>query len=353
MRGRLVAGDIEVEQGHVAAVGVGGKSSSRIAMPGFVDLQVNGFAGIDFLSASTDDYDAVSSHLLATGVTAFQPTFITSSESSLVAALDAVPYQQLRPRVIGAHLEGPFLSPKRLGVHPPQHRRDPDLSLLNRLIARGRVTQMTLAPELPGAAELVKRLLLRGILVSAGHTDATAEDAHRFFDSGVRTVTHLLNAMRPVASRDPGIAAVALSRKDVIVQVIADGFHLSADTIRLIWAAAPGRVAVVSDATAASGTAPGEYRLGSTTLHAASGAPRRADGVLAGSAGTLIEAVRSLIGQGVDFAGAVNAVTLLPSRVLRRTDLGQLDVGSPADVVVLDDRLEVIQVLAAGQAVDL
>ncbi len=184
VRGELVAGDVEVEDGVIVDVGLAGGIRGRIAVPGFVDLQVNGFGGVDFLAAGTEDYVRAGEALLHTGVTAYQPTLITAAESTIVDALHALPVNGARPRILGAHLEGPFLSPERLGTHPQAHRRDPDLDLLERLLEPGGVTEMTLAPELPGAGAVISRLLERGVVVSAGHTNATAEEAHDAFDLG-------------------------------------------------------------------------------------------------------------------------------------------------------------------------
>ena len=141
------------------------------------------------------------------------------------------------------HLEGPFLSPNRLGTHEAASRRDPDLALLERLLDSGPVRLMTLAPELPGATELIDRLLERGVAVSLGHTDATAEQANAAFDRGARSVTHLYNAMRPFLHRDPGIVGAALARDDVVVWIIVDGIHLAPETVRVTWRAARGRIA--------------------------------------------------------------------------------------------------------------
>ena len=211
VRGQLVPGDVEVDDGAIVAVGLPTSARGSIAVPGFVDLQVNGFGGVDFLSASAVDYDIAGAALLEGGVTAYQPTFITAPEHVLLDALRAMPANGSSPRVVGAHVEGPFLSPERLGTHPLAHRRDPDLALLDRVLDAGRVTEFTLAPELPGADALVLRLRERGIVVSAGHTNATAAEAHAAFDLGVSTVSHLFNAMRPFRSRDPGIVGVALT----------------------------------------------------------------------------------------------------------------------------------------------
>jgi N-acetylglucosamine-6-phosphate deacetylase len=252
--------------------------------------------------------------------------------------------------VIGAHVEGPFLSPDRLGTHPPADRRDPDLALLQRLLDAGTVTQLTLAPELPGADELIAHALGRGVVVAAGHTNATAADAHRSFDLGVSTVVHLFNAMRPFRSRDPGSAGVALTRRDVTVQLIVDGHHLSDETVLLIWAAAAGRAALVTDATAGAGGGAGSYQLGAVEVAVSNGVPVRDDGVFAGTLLTMLDAVRNLHALGVPFEEAVSAATEVPARIVRRPDLGVLEPGSRADVVVLDDRLDIAQVLAGGQA---
>jgi N-acetylglucosamine-6-phosphate deacetylase len=337
-----VRGDVEVDDGRVVGVGLSPAGKRGLAVPGFVDLQVNGFGGVDFLTASTADYATAGEALLAAGVTAYQPTFITAPEEMLLDALRAMPANGSGPRIIGAHLDGPFLSPQRLGTHPPEHRRDPDVALFDRYLEAGRVTTLTLAPELPGADALVRRARERGVVVGAGHTNATAEQAHTAFDHGVTTVSHIFNAMRPFTQRDPGVSGAALARQDVVVQMIVDGRHLADETVRLVWAVAGGRVALVSDATAAAGAGPGTYRLGAVEISVTNGVPLRADGVIAGTALTMIDAVRNLHALGVPLADAVAAATAVPARLLGRDDLGRLEVGGAAAFVVLDDRLEVI-----------
>src|SRR5438552_3434635 len=169
--GLLVRGDVEVADGRI--VGLGLASPGRgIAVPGFVDLQVNGFGGVDFLEADADGYRRAGDALLETGVTAYLPTFITAPEEQLLSALRRVPELENGPTILGVHLEGPFLSPRRLGTHPDFARRDPDPALLERLLDAGPVRLVTLAPELPGAATLIELLQARGVVVSLGHTDA-------------------------------------------------------------------------------------------------------------------------------------------------------------------------------------
>jgi N-acetylglucosamine-6-phosphate deacetylase len=253
------------------------------------------------------------------------------------------------PRVLGVHLEGPFLAPGRLGTHPPLARRDPDPTLLERLLASGRIRLMTLAPELEGADELIELLLRRGVTISCGHTDATADEANAAFDRGVQTVTHLFNAMRPLRHRDPGIAGAALARDDVVVQIILDGVHLAPETARLVWRAAAGRVALVTDAVSGAGVQDGSYSLGGLEVKIRDGVVRGPDGQLAGSVLTMIEAVRNLHALGVPLASALEAASTVPAGVLGLRDVGRLAPDAPADVVVVDDGLQIERVLLGGQ----
>jgi N-acetylglucosamine-6-phosphate deacetylase len=346
--GRMLAGDVTIDGGVISAVGVAGGRGRGIAAPGFVDLQVNGFAGVDLTAADAAGYRHAGEALLATGVTAYQPTFVTGPEDAITEAVRAIPVTGAGPRVLGAHLEGPFLSPRRPGAHEPAHLRAPDVALLRRLLDAGRVSHMTIAPELHGAFELIDELRARGITVACGHTDATAAEAHLAFDRGARTVTHLFNAMRRSTPRDPGIAFAALSRADVTVQLIVDGHHLAPDTVTVAWRAAAGRLALVTDAVAAAAAGDGEFVLGNVPVRASGGVVRREDGTLAGSALTMIDAVRNLHALGAPLEDALAAAASVPARIAGRTDLGRLAPGAPADVVVLDDRLDVQRVLVEG-----
>jgi N-acetylglucosamine-6-phosphate deacetylase len=347
VEGVLLPGDVEIADGRIAGVGLAGRGTG-VAVPGFVDLQVNGFGGVDFAAADSADYRRAGQALLETGVTAFQPTLITATEDELTAALAEVPSDAIGPRLLGVHLEGPFLAPDYLGAHPPAGRRDPDEDLLDRLLAAGPIRYVTLAPELPGALELIDALHAREIVVSIGHTGATAEEADRAFARGVGTVTHLFNAMRPFHHRDPGIVGAALVREDVIVQIILDGVHLAADTALLAWRAAGGRLALVTDSIAAAGMGDGRSRLSGIDVEVRDGVARGPSGGLAGSVLTMLEAVRNLHELGAPFVDAVAAATSVPARAARAHGVGVLREGGPADVVVLDDRLEIRTVLVSG-----
>jgi N-acetylglucosamine-6-phosphate deacetylase len=346
----LVKGDVELDDGKVVRYGVAAANGRGTAIPGFVDLQVNGFADVDFLRTDGDGYRRAGQALLETGVTSYLPTFISAPEDELRAALAGVPRKGDGPRVLGAHVEGPFLSPRRRGVHPASALRPPDSELLERLLAAGPVRLMTLAPELPGAGELIDLLTARGIAVSIGHTNATAAQAHAAFDRGARSVTHIFNAMRPLAHRDPGVVGAALARPDITVCVILDGYHLAAETVALVWRAAAGRFALVTDAVAGAGAADGSYTLGGTDVAVSNGVVRGPNGELAGSALTMIEAVRNLVHLGAQLSEAVNAATAVPAGVIGEPEAGRLEPGLPADVVVLDDNLEIEKVFVGGRA---
>ena len=347
IEGRLVAGDVEVADGVVTNAGLAAPASGGLAVPGFVDAHVNGFAGVDFLAATRDGYRRAGEALAATGVVAYQPTFISSPPDALRAALAELGAAAgpPGPAILGAHLEGPFLSARWPGAHDPAHLLAPDLELMRSLCDAGPVGMVTLAPELPGALEVVAWLAARGVVVSCGHSDADAAAARAAFDAGARAITHIHNAHRRWAPRDPGLAGVALVRDDVTVQASVDPVHLAPETARGVFLAARERFSLVTDAIEATGLGPGTYRLGDRAVHVDGGAARLGDGRLAGAVLTMDAAVRNLVALGADIVDAVAAASTAPARMLGREDLGVLRVGAPARVVVLDDRLEVQRTL--------
>lgn len=339
VRGELLRGDVELDEGRIGAVGLEG-SGSGLAVPGFVDLQVNGYAGVDLLS-EPDRWREVDLMLARTGVTTWQPTLVSAPPDETLRALNAIE--------VGVHLEGPFLAVS--GAHRRECLRSPDLGLLRAFLDTGRVSTMTVAPELPGALDLIGELRGGGVVASLGHSAADAATAHAAFDAGASTVTHLFNVMRPFAHRDPGLAGAALARDDVLVQLICDGVHLADETVLVAWRAARGRLAVVSDATSAAGHGDGRFQLAATEVEVEGGVARTADGALAGGTSSVPEAVRRLVALGVPLEDALEAATRVPARILGRTDVGVLESGAPADVVVLDDDLHVTRVFRGGQEV--
>jgi N-acetylglucosamine-6-phosphate deacetylase len=352
--GRRVVGDIEVDDGRVARVGLSPPGRSGLAVPGFVDLQVNGFAGVDLMSADEEGYRRAGHALAATGVTAYQPTFITSPLDAYGRALATVSELQPilgGPRVLGVHLEGPFISELWKGAHDADHILEPDQEVADRLLGAGPVTFMTLAAERPGAMDLIAMLISRRVTVSLGHTDADAAQAHAAFDAGARAVTHIFNAHRRFQPRDPGVTGVALARSDVIVTAIVDHVHLAPETAYVAYLAARGRFALVTDSTAAAGMGDGTYPLSHRVARVRGMEARLDDGTLAGSVLTMDQAARNLVALGVPLEEAFAAGSTIPARLAGRPDLGEIRAGGVADLAVLDDRLEVTRTFVDGAEV--
>jgi len=350
--GRLVEGDVTIVDGLVAEVGLEPGSGDGIAVPGFIDVHINGVAGVDFLTADLDGYRHAAAALARTGVVAFQPTFVSSPVDAyaepLAAARAAGALDEGLPLALGVHLEGPFLSTLWAGAHDHAQLRDPDLELAKRLVDLGPVTMMTLAPELPGAGELIEWLVASGIAVSCGHSDADADAAHAAFDLGAGAITHVHNAHRRWRPRDPGVGGVALVRPDVVVQAIVDGVHLAPEAAYVAFLASRERFCLVTDAIEAAMLDAGVYELGGRPVRVRDGAVRLPDGTLAGSVLTMDEAVRNLVASGASLADAVHAASSAPARLLGRSDLGVLRPGAPAHLTVLDAELRPSRTLVGG-----
>ena len=355
--GRRIPGDVALADGAVAEVGLLPLGAGT-AIAGLVDLQVNGFGGVDLLSADDAGWAQAGEALLRTGVTSYLPTLITAPAETTTAALARADRLMRRgdpgppgARILGVHLEGPFISPKRLGVHPPEHRRDPDPALLDRLLAAGPVAMVTLAPELPGAEQLLDRLLERGIVVSVGHSAAPAEVAAAAFRRGARAVTHLFNAMEPLRARDPGVVGAALVDERVAALCIVDGVHLAEENVRLIFGRRRGTAVLTSDAIAPACTGSGDFTLAGEPISVSDGRATRSDGTLAGSVAPMVGAIPRLVDLGVPLEEAVTAATAAPARLLGRANLGSIAPGARADLVVLDDSLVPAAVFQAGRLV--
>jgi N-acetylglucosamine-6-phosphate deacetylase len=343
---------VRVEDGRIAAVATGGAADvvleDGVLVPGLVDLQVNGFYGSDFAEATAQEWDSVTARLPETGVTSLLPTFITAPVSELAAALRrtgavlAGLSDRPRARVLGIHLEGPFLSEDRRGAHERAHLCDPTPAAVQELVdaADGLLAVLTLAPEREGALAAVRQLVAAGVLVSVGHSDADAAQVERAAGAGARMVTHLFNAQSPLRHREPGVVGQALADARLTAGLIVDLHHVAAAACRIAFAAAPGRVVLVTDAAAPAGMPAGRYVLGGQPVVLAPGSPPlREDGTIAGSALRLDEAVGNAVGIGVDLVTAVGAATHVPADLVGRPDLGRIAPGAVADLVWLDDEL--------------
>ncbi len=371
---RWSPGHVAIADGVITAAGPGlgpdaGPSGrvidlgDRTLVPGFVDVHVHGAASAQLNGDDPDSIAGAVATIAATharfGTTAMVPTTVSDDELRLVAALRGVAAARgpagPRARVLGTHLEGPWLAAAKAGAQDPRRLRPPTLSELDRLLAAadGGLRMITMAPELPGALDVVAAAAANGVVVSVGHTAADAATTQRAVDAGARHATHLFNAMPPLLHRAPGPVGVALADPRVSVEVIADGHHLDPYVLRLVAAAAPGRMIAVTDAMAATGMAPGRYRLGDLDVTVERGQVRLADRpeTLAGSVLTMDGAVRTLVAAGVSLPAAVTAATRSPADVLGEGALGRFAPGAAADLVVLDGDLHVLATVVAGRAV--
>ncbi len=344
--GDLVPGHVVVERDRVARVAEGLPSGADYTfpdgtlVPGFIDLQVNGGAGVDLLDCAPADVERLCRYLAGTGTSAFLPTLITAPPDRISRALSVL--RQSRPAgatVLGVHLEGPVLNPARRGAHDSRvlaSAGDPSVQALYDA-ARPDLRLVTLAPELPGALDLIARLTAQGVVVSLGHTDATYAQAAEAFRRGARMVTHLFNGMRGLHHREPGIIGAAFEDAHAVCGLIADGVHVHPAMIRLAHGILGARrIALVTDAIAAAGMPPGEYRLADRAVTVQVGdAPRLPDGTLAGSTLRMDEAVRNLVSWGIPLRDALQSASFVPARVLGLTDRGALAAGARADVCVL------------------
>ena len=316
-------------------------------VPGLVDLQVNGYYGVDLADCDPEGWALVARRLPETGATAFLPTFITAPVPALATALrsaakaaDAV---TAGARVLGVHLEGPFLSPARAGAHLRDWIVPPSPGAVTELLEAGQglLRLMTLAPEADGALAAIGTLTAAGVLVSVGHSDATAAEVAAGAAAGARMVTHLFNAQRGLHHREPGVVGQALTDQRLTSGLIADLSHVAAAACAIAFAAAPGRICLVTDAAACAGMPPGRYLLGgqSVDLPPGGGPPVRPGGTLAGSALRMDQAVGNAVAVGLGLPEAVAAASRIPADLIGRPDLGRLAAGAVADLAWLGDDL--------------
>jgi N-acetylglucosamine-6-phosphate deacetylase len=322
--------------------------------PGFIDLHIHGGAGHDVMEGNENALAAVESLLAQHGVTSYYPTTVTAPLDETLRALEqlgkAIGMRKSMPlpkraRPMGIHLEGPFLSHARRGVHLPEQLRLPSLELFEKFwhASSGTTRVMTIAPELDGALEVIAGAQRRGICVSLGHSDASLEQAQRGINAGCRHATHAFNAMRPLGHRDPGLLGAILTDPRVTVDMIADGVHLDPAIVNLVLKTKGKDAAVlITDATAATGMPDGTYRLGPMEVEVKAGRCMSA-GKLAGSVLTMDQAVRNVARfANWELQDAVRLVTYNPARVMgTETEFGVIRPGARADLVALSPAGEV------------
>lgn len=365
---RPFSGYVTVSEGQIAAMGSGRPQDtdarvidvgdSRV-IPGLIDLHSHGFIGLDMGSGTDEEVRKIAKALAERGTTAFQSTCATASKEQFNRFLDITKDLVDAPvygaRVIGAHLEGPFLNAVRKGAMVEELIIPPDLELTQEWmeLSDGTITQMTIAPEMPGAHDVIRYLASMGVTVSAGHTDATYDQMLEAFRAGVNLACHTFNAMRPLNHRDPGVPGAVLTDKGVTCELIGDCLHIHPAVMRMIIELkGPDRVAVITDASMFAGLAPGVYGDGERQITVEpSGLTRLPGGTIAGSSATMVKCLQNLVDiVGVSFEDALRMTGETPARVAGVDNFkGSLSVGKDADIVVLDDDYNVLWSLVEGE----
>ena len=342
---------------------VGGEeinATDKIAAPGFIDVHIHGAGGHDVMEGSERALDVIASTIAAHGTTAFAATTVTADPNAICKSSEGIAHyitqQYARSRasaeVLGIHFEGPFISPIRRGVHPPEWIKLPSAELLEKFIAaaQGHALLMTIAPELLGAIPCIDAALEAGMIVGMGHTDATYEQARAGLARGAHHAIHTFNAMRPFSHRDAGVIGAVLTSPEISAELIADGVHVDETAMRiLLQAKGASGVILITDGISATGMPDGKYVLGGFEVTVSGGVCRGAEGRLAGSTLTLDRALRNIVKLGNSLGDTLRMLTLNPAKLLGiEHKKGTLHANADADVVLLNEALQVTQVFTRG-----
>ena len=360
----IITTDIAVENGIITAIGDDlaitdelPYSSEQIVLPGFIDEHIHGAAGYDAMDGTTEALKTISSALLKEGTTAFCATTMTQSEKNIKGALSAVKeYMKIQDSgatLLGAHLEGPFISEKHIGAQPLKYLKDPDAELFREFCAASgnNIRIMTVAPEELGSKALIKAAVHNGVTVSAGHTDAGVEQIAEAIETGLTCVTHTYNAMRPLHHRQIGTVGAAMLYDELYTEIICDLIHVNAPAIKLLIKNKPkDKVVLITDAMRAKGLSDGVSELGGQTVIVKNGEARLSDGTLAGSVLKMNEAIKNVVlSCGVKFTDAVDFATFNPAANLGLKGYGEIKTGFVANFTVLDGEFNVCASIVKGK----
>ncbi|MEV0944455.1 N-acetylglucosamine-6-phosphate deacetylase [Micromonospora wenchangensis] len=356
--GVIRQGCVELDGERITAVAeYPAKRDGHWIVPGFVDMHTHGGGGHTFTTGDADAAREAAGFHRRHGTTTLLASLVSSPFELMRTATAAFAPLVDEGVLAGVHFEGPYLSAARCGAQNPEFLRDPSTDELGRLIADGggAVRMVTLAPERPGALDAIKLLTSHGVVAAVGHTDATWEQTRAAVSAGASVGTHLFNGMRPLHHREPGPVVALLEAPNVVCELVADGVHLHDGMLTFAaTVAGPERIALVTDAMAAAGMPDGEYELGGQPVAVADGVARLArDGAIAGSTLTMDAALRHAVTAGIPITDAVRMVATTPARAIGLGDrVGALQPGRRADLVVLDDELNVVRVMRAGTWLD-
>ncbi|MFZ1412629.1 MAG: N-acetylglucosamine-6-phosphate deacetylase [Micropruina sp.] len=353
----FVAGWVEIEDDRITASGAGSAPRepdeviSGTLVPGLVDAHSHGGGGASFV---TDDPAAVDVVLAAHrrfGTTSMIASLVTGSIEALDAQVRLLAAKVRAGDLAGIHLEGPWLAMAYKGAHAPELLADPDAEAVRRLLdaGAGTVRMATIAPERPGAMAAIQVMAAAGCVPAVGHTSASYEEVREAIAAGATGATHLFNAMPPLRHRDPGPVLALWEDERVTLELVMDGIHVRPELVAFVFRTAPDRVVLVTDAMAAAAAPDGDYILGDLPVEVRDRVARLAGtDTIAGSTLTLDKAVRNAVAAGVPLAQAVLSVTSRPARYLNLTGVGSLAAGHRADLVVLDEAIEVARVMYRG-----
>ena len=327
--------------------------ASHFILPGFIDMHIHGSAGADVMDGTNEALETIARSLHKQGVTGFLATTMTESDADITHALKAVAdYQPAcveQAGILGVHLEGPFLSAKKMGSQSGKWLREPDVNAFSnwQKQAKGLIKQVTLAPEEDKHFELIRNLHAQGVIASIGHTCCSAEVASKAIQAGATHGTHLFNAMSGVSHREPGAATAILLNSDVTAELIVDGVHLSSEIIQLAFAMKGAEnIILVTDAMRAQGVGEGVFTLGSQTVHVKGNEARLNSGVLAGSVLSMNKALENMmLFSGCSLLEASQMASLNPARKLGLKEVGTIEAGKKADMVILDSCYQVVKTL--------
>ncbi|WP_433213608.1 N-acetylglucosamine-6-phosphate deacetylase [Dactylosporangium sp. CS-047395] len=358
---RVVAGDrvidngfVRVEGSRIAEIGTSPDQTrdAALVLPGFVDIHVHGGGGATFTTGDAEEARTAAAYHLGHGTTTMLASLVTSPPELMMSATKAFAPLAAEGVLAGIHFEGPYLSHARCGAQNPAHLRHPSLDELTALIdaGEGAVRLVTVAPELPGALDAIRLLVERGVVAAIGHTDATYEETLAGVEAGATVGTHVFNGMRPPHHREPGPVFALLGAAGVTCEFVADGIHLHDGTLAFAASVTgPARAALITDAMAAAGMPDGTYDLGGQSVEVADGVARLTrDGAIAGSTLTMDRAFRRAVGAGLSLTAASRMASGTPARAIGLSDAGELREGAQADLVLLDEDLNVQRVMRAG-----